>query len=97
MTNTIQRQPLLVQYTSIKVNPLLKMNKDTAIVISRNDKSKQLTLLSQSQLTLTAINNINNKIIGACKKFKNQPRPFVRPSSVNFCRNLLNLYIRQSF
>jgi hypothetical protein len=26
------------------------------------------------------------KIIGASKKFKNQPRPLVRPSSVNFCQ-----------
>jgi hypothetical protein len=31
------------------------------------------------------------KIIGAPKKFKNQPRPLVRSSSVNFCRNFLNL------
>ncbi len=31
------------------------------------------------------------KIIGAPKKFKNQPRPLVRPSSVNFCQNFWNL------
>ncbi len=31
------------------------------------------------------------KITGAKKKFKNQPRPLVRPSSVNFCQNFLNL------
>jgi hypothetical protein len=30
---------------------------------------------------------LNYKIIGAHKKFKNQPRPLVRPSSVNFCQN----------
>jgi hypothetical protein len=31
------------------------------------------------------------KIIGASKKFKNQPRPLVRPSSVNFCQKFWNL------
>jgi hypothetical protein len=29
------------------------------------------------------------KIIGAPKKFKNQPRPLVRPSCVNFCQIIL--------
>ncbi len=31
------------------------------------------------------------KIIGASKKFKNQPRPLVRPSSVNCCQPFWNL------
>jgi hypothetical protein len=28
---------------------------------------------------------------GAPKNFNNQPRPLVRPSSVNFCQNFFNL------
>jgi hypothetical protein len=30
---------------------------------------------------------LHYKIIGASEKFKNHPRPLVRPSSVNFCQN----------
>jgi hypothetical protein len=41
----MQRQPLLVQYK--QANPLLSMNNFTPLVISGNDKNKQLTLLSQ--------------------------------------------------
>jgi hypothetical protein len=37
------------------------------------------------------MNFLNYKIIGASKKFKNQLRPLVRPGSVNFCPNFLNL------
>ncbi len=41
------------------------------LLISRNDKIKQLTLLCQFKLALTAINNfLHNKIIGAPKKLK---------------------------
>jgi hypothetical protein len=57
-----------------------------------NDKNKQLTLLSQPKLALSAINTLFAlKIIRAPKKFKNQPRPrlLVNPSSVNFCQNFL--------
>jgi hypothetical protein len=47
-----------------QANPLLSMNKYTPLVIGRNDKNKQVTiLLSQSKLALTAINKL--KIIGA--------------------------------
>jgi hypothetical protein len=49
----IQRQPLLVQYNH-KANPLLSMNIYTPLVISRNGKNKQLTLLNQRKLSLTA-------------------------------------------
>jgi hypothetical protein len=34
---------------------------------------------------------LQDKIIGAPKKFKNQPRPLVRPSSVNCCQIFENL------
>jgi hypothetical protein len=51
----IQCQPLLVQYKQ-QANPLLSMNNYTPLVISWNDKNKQLTLLSQRKLALTAIN-----------------------------------------
>jgi hypothetical protein len=54
---SIQRQPLLVQHKH-QANPLLSMNNYTALVISRNDKIKQLTFLSQRKLALTAINTI---------------------------------------
>jgi hypothetical protein len=51
------RQPFLVQYQQ-KHNPLLSMNNYTLRVISRNDKNKQPTLLSQRKLALTAINKL---------------------------------------
>jgi hypothetical protein len=43
----------LVQYKQ-QANQLLPMKNYTPLVISRNDKNKQLTLLSQSKLALTA-------------------------------------------
>jgi hypothetical protein len=46
MTNTVQHQPLLVQYKQ-QANPLLSMHNYTPLVITGNDKNKQLTLLSQ--------------------------------------------------
>jgi hypothetical protein len=51
----IQRQPLLVQDKQ-QANPLLSKNNYTPIVISWNDTNKQLTLLSQRKLALTARN-----------------------------------------
>jgi hypothetical protein len=51
----IQRQPLLVQYKH-QANPLISMKNFTPLVINRHDKNKQLTLLSQCKLVLTAIN-----------------------------------------
>jgi hypothetical protein len=44
----VQRQLLLVQYKQ-QVNPLLSMNKDTPLVISRIDKNKQLTIIKPMQ------------------------------------------------
>jgi hypothetical protein len=55
----IQRQPFLVQYTH-QTNLFLIMNNYTLrhLVISRNDKNKQQTLISQRKLALTAINKL---------------------------------------
>jgi hypothetical protein len=53
----IQRQPLLVQYKQ-QANPLLSMNNYNPLMISGNDKNKQLTLLSQRKLALTARNTL---------------------------------------
>jgi hypothetical protein len=48
----IQRQLLLVQYKQ-QANPLLPIHNYTSLVISRNDKNKQQTLLSQRKFTFT--------------------------------------------
>jgi hypothetical protein len=62
------------------------------LVIIRNDKNKQLALLSQSKTGIKSnINFLHYKIIGAPKKIINQPRSLVRPSSVNFCQFFKNL------
>ncbi len=53
----IQRQPLLVQYKK-QANLHLSMNNYTPLVISGNDKNKQLTLLSQRKLALTVRNTL---------------------------------------
>jgi hypothetical protein len=52
----IQRQPLLVQYQH-QDDRILSMNNYT-LVISENDKNKQLTLLSQRKVALTAKNTL---------------------------------------
>jgi hypothetical protein len=76
------------------INEHFSLNNYTPLVISRNDKNKQLTLLSQRKLTLTAINKLlHYKTTGAPEKFKNQTRPLVRLCSVNCCQNLFNLYL----
>jgi hypothetical protein len=63
----IQRQPLFVECKH-KANP---MNNYYPLVISRNGKNKQLALLNQRKLALSAINNFwHYKVIGAPKKFK---------------------------
>jgi hypothetical protein len=62
------------------------MHNYTPLVISGNDKNKQLTFLSQRKLALTAIPEIHF-LRCEIKKFKNQPRPLLQPSSVNFCQN----------
>ncbi len=53
----VQRQPLLVECKQ-QSNPLLSMNNYTPLVIGGNDKNKQLTLLCQRKLALTAINTL---------------------------------------
>jgi hypothetical protein len=64
----IQRQPLLEQYKQ-QANRILSINKYTPLVIRVNNKNKQLTLLSQRKLALTARNTLLcYKIIGAHKK-----------------------------
>jgi hypothetical protein len=56
----------------------------------------QLTLLSQRKLALTAIHFLHYEIIGAPQKFKNQPHPLLKPSSVNFCKLFEFYLMRQS-
>ncbi len=51
----------------------------TPVVISRNDKSKQLTLLSQRKLALTARNTF------CVKKIKKWPRPLFMPKTNHTC------------
>jgi hypothetical protein len=75
----ILRQLLFVQQAS----PLLSMKKYTPLVISRNDKNRQLTIIKPRKLALTAINKtfcIKNH--RSPQKFKNHLRSLVRPSSV---------------
>jgi hypothetical protein len=50
----IQRQPLLGQYKQ-QANPLLSVTKYTPLVISRNDKNKQLTIFEPIKLALPAL------------------------------------------
>jgi hypothetical protein len=57
-----------VQYKH-QANPLLSMNNYTPLGISRSDKNKQLTELSQRKLALTAINK-HYKIIGGPNNLK---------------------------
>jgi hypothetical protein len=52
---TIQRKSLLVHY-KYQGNTFLSMRNYTLLVISENDKNKQLTLLSQCKLALIARN-----------------------------------------
>jgi hypothetical protein len=49
-----QRQLLLVRYKHL-ANPHLSVKNYTPLVISRKEKNKQVTLLRQSKLALTAI------------------------------------------
>jgi hypothetical protein len=64
----IQLKPLLVQCKQ-QANPLLLMHNYTPPVISRNDKNKQLTLLSQRKLALTALKVVGER--GGVKKVAN--------------------------
>jgi hypothetical protein len=76
-----------------QTNPLLSMNNYTPLLISRDDKNKQITLMSQLKLALTAINThfaLKNHQ-GVPIKYKNQPRHLHRPSSVNFSKFLKSI------
>jgi hypothetical protein len=44
--------------TTLIANPILLIHNYTPLVISRNDKNKQLTLFSQRKLALTARNTL---------------------------------------
>ena len=71
------------------------------VVIPQNVKKKSKSLHPNKQLTIvkpmqTGINRNNYtfcilKSLEPLKKFKNQPRPLVRPSSINFCQKFWNL------
>ncbi len=50
VSRQIQRQPLFVQYKQ-QANLPLSMHKYTPLVISGNNKNKQLTLISQLSLS----------------------------------------------
>jgi hypothetical protein len=52
---SMQRKPFLVQYKQ-QANLLLSMHYYTPLVISGNDKNKQITSLSQHKLALTVKN-----------------------------------------
>jgi hypothetical protein len=54
---SIHCQLLLVQYKQ-QANPLLSIHNCTSLVISRNDKNNQLTLLSQRKPVVTARNTV---------------------------------------
>jgi hypothetical protein len=58
----------------------------TPLVVRRTAKNKQVKP-TQTGINRKKINFLYFKIIEAHKKFKTQPRPLVRPSSVNFCQN----------
>jgi hypothetical protein len=55
---TANTAPATLSAYKQQANPLLSMNNYTPLVISRNEKNKQLTLLSQRKLALTAINKL---------------------------------------
>jgi hypothetical protein len=53
----MQRQLLVVQYAH-QANPILSVPNYTPLVISRIDKNKQLTFVSQCKLELNARNTL---------------------------------------
>ncbi len=60
---------------------------------SGKDINKQLTLLNQRKLALTAINTFfcNMKLSGPYKISKTRCVPLLKPSYENFCQNFCNL------
>ncbi len=80
----MQRQPLLVQYVQAASQFTLSMHNYSPLMISRNDKNKLLTLLSQRKFALTARNTLfalRVKIIEEPKTFLNRPCPLFRPKT----------------
>jgi hypothetical protein len=70
----------------------------TPLGIRGADKNKQLTIIKPTQ---TGINRNKYfffilKSLEPLKNSKNQPRPLVRPSSVNVCQNFKIYVMRQS-
>jgi hypothetical protein len=61
----IHRQSLLVQYNH-QANPLISINNYTLVVLSRNDKNKQLTLSSKPQTRINRkkqeIGSVNSEV-----------------------------------
>ncbi len=73
------------------VHVLLSMHNYTPLVISRNDKNKQPTLLSTSKLALTARNTLLRfKIIGAPKQLKKWSFPLFSPKTNPTCHQKPN-------
>jgi hypothetical protein len=74
-----------------QANPLLSMHNYTPLVISGNDKNKQITLLSQRKLALTARNTLFVlKNHWSNKKIKKRPRP-LRHQKPNLSRETVPL------
>jgi hypothetical protein len=57
---TTNAAPTTLSPIQAAANPLLSMHNYAPLVISRNEKNKQLTLLSQSKLALTG--NVNGYV-----------------------------------
>jgi hypothetical protein len=85
----MQRQPLLVRYKQ-QANPLLSMNNYTPLLISMNDKNKQLKLLSQRKLALTAGNTLIKSFKHLKKKFKKWTCPLLRAETNHTCHQKPN-------
>jgi hypothetical protein len=64
------------------------MNNYNPLAISGNYKKKQLTLLSQLKLTLTARNTLC--VIKSLKHLKKLPRPLFRPKTNHSCHQKPN-------
>jgi hypothetical protein len=79
----IQRQLLLVQNKQ-QANPLLSMHNYTPLVISRNDKNKQLTS-NVNSLEPREVHFLQYKIIGANKTFKKMAPSSIRPKTNHTC------------
>jgi hypothetical protein len=85
--------PILRQFRIIRCNRQAALHSAlfnyTPLVLEGTDKNKQLTIIKPMQ---TGINRNKQtfcimKSSEPLKKFKNQPHPLVKPSSVNFCQH----------